>query len=58
MKTFALTSFIEAQTIFQSMKTFALFVYHYTFFYIFCKYFLYVFFKKFMKSFFISIDFM
>jgi len=55
MKTFALTSFIEAQTIFQSMKTFALFVYHYTFFYIFCKYFLYVFFKKFMKSFFISI---
>ncbi|EEL49478.1 hypothetical protein bcere0022_31610 [Bacillus cereus Rock3-44] len=46
MKTFALTSLIEAQTIFQSMKTFALFVYHYTFFYLFCKYFLSIFQKN------------
>jgi len=36
MKTFAYRNLIEAQTIFQSMKTFALFVFHYTFFYRFC----------------------
>ncbi|PES95613.1 hypothetical protein CN491_12090 [Bacillus cereus] len=43
LKTFAFNSLIEAQTISKSMKTFALFVYHYTFFYSFCKYY---FFKK------------
>lgn len=38
MKTFANNSFIEAQTTSQSMKTFALFVYYYTYIYMFCKY--------------------
>ncbi|AWC29604.1 hypothetical protein CG478_015525 [Bacillus cytotoxicus] len=38
MKTFTISGLIIAQTISHLTKTFALFVYHYTFFSLFCKY--------------------